>query len=61
MIELDQVDKQAAAVLEGYLVRKDLVRTFRGVSGTKGSGPNLQPSISCADLRGGISAGTLLR
>jgi len=28
MIELDQVDKQAAAVLEGYLVRKDLVRTF---------------------------------
>lgn len=28
MIELDPVDKQAAAVLEGYLVRKDLVRTF---------------------------------
>ncbi len=28
MIELDPVDKQAATVLEGYLVRKDLVRTF---------------------------------
>jgi hypothetical protein len=28
MIALDQIDKQAAAVLEGYLVRKDLVRTF---------------------------------
>lgn len=28
MIELDQIDKKAAAVLEGYLVRKDLVRTF---------------------------------
>ncbi len=28
MIELDQLDKKAAAVLGGYLVRKDLVRTF---------------------------------
>lgn len=28
MIALDQVDKQAAAALDGYLVRKDLVRTF---------------------------------
>jgi len=29
MIEMDQLDKKAASVLEGYLVRKDLVRTFR--------------------------------
>ncbi|OGR05707.1 MAG: TIGR02688 family protein [Deltaproteobacteria bacterium RIFOXYD12_FULL_50_9] len=28
MMELDKIDKQAASVLEGYLVRKDLVRTF---------------------------------
>lgn len=28
MIEMDQIDKQAASSLEGYLVRKDLVRTF---------------------------------
>jgi len=28
MKELDRIDKQAADVLEGYLVRKDLVRTF---------------------------------
>jgi ATP-dependent Lon protease len=28
MIELDEIDKKAAGVLEGYLVRKDLVRTF---------------------------------
>jgi ATP-dependent Lon protease len=28
MIEMDSVDRKAAAVLEGYLVRKDLVRTF---------------------------------
>lgn len=28
MIVMDQVDKRAAAALEGYLVRKDLVRTF---------------------------------
>jgi len=28
MIELDEIDKKAADVLEGYLVRKDLVRTF---------------------------------
>ncbi len=28
MIELDPIDKKAAAGLEGYLVRKDLVRTF---------------------------------
>jgi len=28
MIELDGIDKKAAEVLEGYLVRKDLVRTF---------------------------------
>lgn len=28
MIEMDQLDKKAAAVLGGYLVRKDLVRTF---------------------------------
>lgn len=28
MIELDEIDKKAASVLEGYLVRKDLVRTF---------------------------------
>jgi len=28
MIAMDQIDKKAAAVLEGYLVRKDLVRTF---------------------------------
>jgi ATP-dependent Lon protease len=28
MIELDQLDKKAASSLEGYLVRKDLVRTF---------------------------------
>ena len=29
MIEMDQIDKKAASALEGYLVRKDLVRTFR--------------------------------
>ncbi|MEI7825639.1 MAG: BREX system Lon protease-like protein BrxL, partial [Chlorobiaceae bacterium] len=28
MIELDYIDKKAASALEGYLVRKDLVRTF---------------------------------
>src|SRR6056297_3310948 len=28
MIELDQIDRKAAEVLDGYLVRKDLVRTF---------------------------------
>ncbi|MDD2260879.1 MAG: protease Lon-related BREX system protein BrxL [Clostridia bacterium] len=28
MIQLDDIDKTAAKVLEGYLVRKDLVRTF---------------------------------
>lgn len=28
MIQLDQIDRRAASVLEGYLVRKDLVRTF---------------------------------
>lgn len=28
MIELDHIDKKAASVLDGYLVRKDLVRTF---------------------------------
>ena len=28
MIELDRIDKKAASVLDGYLVRKDLVRTF---------------------------------
>lgn len=28
MIELDLIDKKAASVLDGYLVRKDLVRTF---------------------------------
>ena len=28
MIELDTIDQKAAAVLDGYLVRKDLVRTF---------------------------------
>ena len=28
MIELDSIDKLAASCLEGYLVRKDLVRTF---------------------------------
>ncbi|MGK5095522.1 BREX system Lon protease-like protein BrxL [Deltaproteobacteria bacterium TL4] len=28
MIELDDIDRKAAASLEGYLVRKDLVRTF---------------------------------
>lgn len=28
MIELDQIDRNAASVLDGYLVRKDLVRTF---------------------------------
>ncbi len=28
MIELDQIDKKAASMLDGYLVRKDLVRTF---------------------------------
>ena len=28
MIELDEIDRKAASVLEGYLVRKDLVRTF---------------------------------
>ncbi|CAA9891068.1 conserved hypothetical protein [Candidatus Methylobacter favarea] len=28
MIELDSVDRKAASVLDGYLVRKDLVRTF---------------------------------
>jgi ATP-dependent Lon protease len=28
MLELDTIDKKAAAVLDGYLVRKDLVRTF---------------------------------
>jgi len=30
MMEMDSLDKKAASVLEGYLVRKDLVRTFRG-------------------------------
>ena len=28
-IELDEIDKKAVAALDGYLVRKDLVRTFR--------------------------------
>lgn len=28
MIEMDQIDSKAASSLEGYLVRKDLVRTF---------------------------------
>lgn len=28
MIEMDQIDKKAASSFEGYLVRKDLVRTF---------------------------------
>ncbi|WP_291982978.1 BREX system Lon protease-like protein BrxL [Candidatus Accumulibacter sp. ACC005] len=28
MIELDHLDRKAASVLDGYLVRKDLVRTF---------------------------------
>jgi len=28
MIELDRIDRKAASSLEGYLVRKDLVRTF---------------------------------
>ncbi|MHB8368640.1 MAG: BREX system Lon protease-like protein BrxL [Leptospirales bacterium] len=28
MIELDEIDKKAASLLDGYLVRKDLVRTF---------------------------------
>jgi len=28
MVELDEIDRKAASVLEGYLVRKDLVRTF---------------------------------
>ncbi|MDD2942052.1 MAG: BREX system Lon protease-like protein BrxL [bacterium] len=28
MIEMDQIDNKAASSLEGYLVRKDLVRTF---------------------------------
>lgn len=28
MIELDEIDRKAASVLDGYLVRKDLVRTF---------------------------------
>lgn len=28
MVELDQIDRKAASMLEGYLVRKDLVRTF---------------------------------
>ncbi len=28
MLELDDLDKQSAEVLDGYLVRKDLVRTF---------------------------------
>lgn len=28
MIDLDEIDRKAAAVLDGYLVRKDLVRTF---------------------------------
>ena len=28
MIEMDRIDKKAAASLDGYLVRKDLVRTF---------------------------------
>ena len=28
MIELDDIDRKAAASLDGYLVRKDLVRTF---------------------------------
>lgn len=27
-MEMDQIDKKAASSLEGYLVRKDLVRTF---------------------------------
>ena len=28
MLDLDHIDKKAASVLDGYLVRKDLVRTF---------------------------------
>ena len=28
MMEMDDMDKKAAGVLDGYLVRKDLVRTF---------------------------------
>jgi ATP-dependent Lon protease len=30
MAEMDRIDETAASVLEGYLVRKDLVRIFRG-------------------------------
>lgn len=28
MVELDEIDRKAASLLDGYLVRKDLVRTF---------------------------------
>ncbi len=28
MTEMDNIDKKAASLLQGYLVRKDLVRTF---------------------------------
>src|ERR1700694_4761944 len=30
MLELDELDKKAAAAFPGHLVRKDLVRRFRG-------------------------------
>ncbi len=36
-MEMDHLDKLAASVLDGYLVRKDLVRTF-------------QPSISSSNV-----------
>ena len=29
-MQLDELDRKAAAAFEGYVVRKDLVRTFKG-------------------------------
>ena len=48
MIELDQIDKKAASVFDGYLVRKDLVRST-------------VPPVSGADLRRRVPARPLLR
>ena len=47
-VELDELDRLAASVFDGYLVRKDLVRRVRA-------------AISRADLRGRVPAGALLR
>ena len=47
-MQLDELDRKATAAFEGYVVRKDLVRTFR-------------PSVPGAYLRCRVPAGAVLR